>query len=202
ADFHYTDRPAKQTFDVLHRLVTRAPHAKHVAAFLERVMDEAVSLDASAPAIDHDAAAAQERANAERRARLHAASVEIRAPRFGGRGAAISVAARVKNVSASVWPPTAESGLRLLARWRRPSGKGLRQGVERGADLPRAIAPGEHFECRFDVPFHRHTTPLFLCVGMVDEGLGWFSAPDAMARKMIIPRWFSAARGDAASATA
>lgn len=189
-DHHYAGPVAIKRLDVPHGDITRGGNAETVAAFIDARMDDA-GLPAAATAQD---AAALARRVADRRARLHRADVDFSAPKFATRGETIEVPVTLTNTSRDVWEPSARSGLRLLAKWRRPGGKPLRMIAAR-RDLDRAVAPGETVRLSMAVPFHDHTTPLFLCIDMVDEGIGWFHESDGqLARRLIVPRYWRASR--------
>ena len=87
--------------------------------------------------------------------------------------------------------------MRLLAKWRRHNGRIIRRPVDGVWDLTRPVAPGEAVEMSMTIRFHKHSTPLSLCVDMVDEGLGWFhDSGGRLARKLIVPRWFASTPKD------
>ena len=188
-DYHYTGPVTYKHFNIAHNKITRAETAREVARVLDPLMDQVTSKEghetlAPATAVQD----ILDRANTRRQ--FHSANVRIKTPKFATQGEVFQVRAQITNTSQKIWEPSNVSGLRLLARWQRPN-KSLLRSLAAACDLETSVQPGETIELTFSVKFHRHTTPLFLYVDMVDEGVCWFNETSGKpARKLIVPRYW------------
>ena len=187
--YHYTHHVIHEHFNVPHSQITRGATATKIANFIDPLMDKATEGDGSHhPAVN---ATSQEiETLLEQRHQLHSADIRLKTPKLATRDENITIHASVKNTSQQIWKPSKESGLRLLARWQRPN-KSLLRSLAGTCDLETSVYPGETIKLTFTVKFHRHTTPLFLYVDMVDEGICWFhETQGSPARKLIVPRYW------------
>lgn len=200
-EHHYAGEVFLKRIDAPHRVITRGRIAAEVANFIEPIMDEvsgecADRRTASPEHVRH----IRERREARQR-QLHSANIRFKAPAFGTGGETIIVPVSVINTSQETWAPSRESGLRLLAKWQRPSRKSLRE-LAGACDLEREVRPGERVDLSLPVVFHKHTTPLFLCIDMVDEGIAWFhETKGKLSRQIIVPRYWKSFADRSGSAT-
>ena len=194
-EHHYAGEVFLKRIDVSHRTITRGRTAAEVANFIEPIMDEATRACANGCAASPERVRQIRDRREARQRRLHSANIRFKAPAFGTAGETIDVPVSVTNTSQETWAPSHESGLRLLAKWQRPSRKSLRE-LAGACDLVRELRPGETVDLSLSVVFHRHSTPLYLCVDMVDEGIAWFHETSGkLSRHMIVPRYWKSFSG-------
>lgn len=133
---------------------------------------------------------ADARRKLEARSSLYKADISIAGTRFFGPDGHVEMLVTLKNTSSETWAPTAESGILLMAKWKRPSGKVYLDPAGH-VELTEEIQSGMIGTVRIRVKCRRHRTPLRLVVDLVDDGISWFSwAEDTMAEHWMIPRYF------------
>lgn len=170
-----------------HEDVVTSESVAEIAAFLTPLLDgtEDTSPVLAAPYSPSDV----EQMLAERRM-LHAAEIELDAPRFASPKERLAVRATVTNLSAVSWSPTSESGLRLLVKWQRLNGRIIDEIVG-SADLKEIVPPGTRVTLELDIQYPDRRSPLMLYVDMVDEGVDWFhTRGTGLARRLVVRRYW------------
>lgn len=156
---------------------------------IAKLIEAEISVDTEYPKniIEKLAAAKDE---LKRRKSLYKADISMSGARFFDPDGHTEVRVSIKNTSADVWDSTAKSGLFLIAKWKRPSGK-MYLDPAGHAELDSPIAPGETKTVMMRVKCRNHRSPMRLFVDLVDDGIAWFSwTEDTADEHWMMPRYF------------
>lgn len=126
----------------------------------------------------------------EQRKTLYDASLKIDAPRFFNAKGHVDVLVTLKNNTSQSWAPTRESGILVMAKWKRANGK-MYLDPAGYAELTDTVEPGAEAKVRIRVKCRHHRTPLRLVIDLVDDGVAWFSwHGKPAAEHWMMPRYF------------
>lgn len=126
----------------------------------------------------------------KQRQQLYDALLTIDGPRFFDPESHVDIWVTMKNNTSQPWAPTAESGILLMAKWKRVNGK-MYLDPAGYTELTDPVAPGAKVTVRIRVKCRRHRTLLRLVVDLVDDGVAWFSwTGNPAAEHWMMPRYF------------
>ena len=126
----------------------------------------------------------------ERRKDSYKAEISITGRRFFDPDGHTELLVSIKNTSAQVWDRTINSGILLIAKWKRPSGK-MYLDPAGHAELESPIGPGETKTVKMRIKCRNHRSPMRLVVDLVDDGVAWFSwTEDTADEHWMMPRYF------------
>lgn len=126
----------------------------------------------------------------EERKQLYRAVLSIHGPRFFEPDGHVEVEVTVTNKNLIPLMPTDESGILLIAKWKRPNGK-MYLDPAGHIELNEILEPGATVKLRMRVKCRRHRVPLRLFVDLVDDGVSWFSwSGNSAAEHWMMPRFF------------
>lgn len=159
------------------------------AANIAKLIEAEISADIEQP-VDVAKKLTAAKDELERRKVFYKAELSITGGRFFDPGGHIELLVSIKNTSTEVWDRTINSGILLIAKWKRPSGK-MYLDPAAHAELDSAIGPGETRTVKMRVKCRNHRSPMRLVVDLVDDGIAWFSwTEDTANERWMMPRYF------------